>query len=239
MPRGGRFPGRPRPPPARPPATRRRPRARPASAPATRGTGLDGLAVGLRSLPGRVGVGGRHTAGRAADHCHSTATSMPRVSQTRLRAVLDLAVHLAGWQVDEPGGELGEHRLELETVSQTFGGEPRLIGCGHIARVYRFGPRGTGGAALHTGSFTASRRPRGGAAGHSAFSCDGAFTPKTGRRSSPMAATGASSATSPACSHGTASRISTGLAGSRRPEAHHSGFAAAGEPCDVALVAGE
>ena len=56
--------------------------------------------------------------------------------------VLDLAVHLARRQVDEPGGEVRQQRLELETVLELIGRRLRMIDRGHASEVYALGSNG-------------------------------------------------------------------------------------------------
>ena len=81
------LPGRRRPPPAAPPARKRRPCGRPASAVRTRGSAPRASARKVADLPGRGRRGwALMTPGAAADHCQSTARSMPRGSQTRRSA---------------------------------------------------------------------------------------------------------------------------------------------------------
>ena len=43
------------------------------------------------------------------------------------QGVLDLAVHLLWMQVDELGGEFGDHRIEIEKAPDVFSGARRLI----------------------------------------------------------------------------------------------------------------
>ena len=48
----------------------------------------------------------------------------------------DLAVHAARRQIDEPGGEFGDQRLEVETLLEAVGGAPRFIDREHFAQSY-------------------------------------------------------------------------------------------------------
>ena len=77
---------------------------------------LDQRLAGAACLARGVGVGGR-------DDVRCRRRPLPKhgvVDAEKLadaaQRVLDLAVHLVGRQVDEPGGEVGDQRLELETV---------------------------------------------------------------------------------------------------------------------------
>ena len=119
----------------------RRPCGRPASACRTQGNcSWRHRPDGDRAvLPRAVDVGGRDDAGACGrplpEHREIEAEQLADPAQR----VLDLAVHLAGRQVDEPRGEVGDQRLELETAPEVLGGGLRLIDRGHSGGVYPLG----------------------------------------------------------------------------------------------------
>ena len=94
-------------------------------------------AIGLGD-PGGEGVGGH-------DRLRVDRRPLPQgceVEAERLadpaQGVLDLAVDLAGEQVDEPGGEIRDQDLEREEILGTRRGESCLVVSGHAGEAYRF-----------------------------------------------------------------------------------------------------
>ena len=78
-----------------------------------------------------VGVGGREDSrGHTRPLPEDRQVEAEKLADTTQR-VLDLAVDLGRPQVDEPGGDVGDQRLELEEGPEVFGGARRLIERGH------------------------------------------------------------------------------------------------------------
>ena len=81
---------------------------------------------------GGVGVGG-------CDHVRGGCRPLPQHREIDPEELADTAqcvlygtVHLAGRQVDEPRGEVGDERLELETTPDGLRGARRVFGLGHV-----------------------------------------------------------------------------------------------------------